>query len=98
MYSFYSWNPLGVLKSACNPAQYLSHGHVVEISDGGAVMKEAKLMSNIIEESLIPLEGYPNRDSLKYRDLYGIPEAHTVIRGTLRYQVSVNDLGGIRTL
>lgn len=54
-------------------------------------MKEAKVMSNIIEESLMSLEGYPNRDSLKYRDLYGIPEAHTVIRGTLRYQVCVND-------
>lgn len=32
------------------------------------------------------LEGIPNRDSVKYADLYGIAaEAHTVFRGSLRY-------------
>ena len=31
------------------------------------------------------LEGYPNRDSTIYGDLYGIREAHTILRGTLRY-------------
>jgi saccharopine dehydrogenase-like NADP-dependent oxidoreductase len=30
-------------------------------------------------------EGYPNRDSVPYREIYGIPEARTVLRGTLRY-------------
>lgn len=34
------------------------------------------------------LEGYPNRDSTKYVEMYGIPAAHTLLRGTLRYQVS----------
>ena len=29
---------------------------------------------------------YPNRDSSGYKERYGIPEAETVIRGTLRYQ------------
>lgn len=29
-------------------------------------------------------EGYPNRDSVKYKRLYGIEEVHTMIRGTLR--------------
>lgn len=29
---------------------------------------------------------YPNRDSTAFRDFYNIPEAETVIRGTLRYQ------------
>ena len=33
------------------------------------------------------LEVLPNRNSLLYADLYGIPEARTVFRGTLRYQV-----------
>ena len=33
------------------------------------------------------LEGIPNRDSVKYADLYGIAaEAHTVFRGSLRYE------------
>jgi len=29
---------------------------------------------------------YANRDSTGYKELYNIPEAHTVVRGTLRYQ------------
>lgn len=30
------------------------------------------------------LEGYPNRDSVKYKRLYGINNIHTMVRGTLR--------------
>lgn len=29
---------------------------------------------------------YPNRDSVPFREWYNIPEAETVVRGTLRYQ------------
>lgn len=29
---------------------------------------------------------YPNRDSTPFREWYNIPEAETVVRGTLRYQ------------
>lgn len=29
---------------------------------------------------------YPNRDSTPFREFYNIPEAETVVRGTLRYQ------------
>lgn len=28
---------------------------------------------------------YPNRDSTPFREFYNIPEAHTVVRGSLRY-------------
>ena len=28
---------------------------------------------------------YPNRDSLKYRSLFGLDQIETMIRGTLRY-------------
>jgi saccharopine dehydrogenase-like NADP-dependent oxidoreductase len=31
------------------------------------------------------LEVYPNRDSLPYIELYGIPETRTMVRGTFRY-------------
>ena len=37
----------------------------------------------------IDLVGFANRDSVKYREIYGIQEAHTCIRGTLRYMVSI---------
>ena len=29
-------------------------------------------------------DGYPNRDSLGYRGLYGLTEVETLVRGTLR--------------
>ena len=32
------------------------------------------------------LEGYPNRDSTVYAEQYGISEASTILRGTLRYR------------
>ncbi|MBQ99090.1 MAG: hypothetical protein CMP30_14035 [Roseibacillus sp.] len=31
-----------------------------------------------------PYDGYPNRDSLGYRELYGLSEVETLVRGTLR--------------
>ena len=31
-------------------------------------------------------EAYPNRDSTVYRERYNIPEAETIIRGTLRFR------------
>lgn len=31
-------------------------------------------------------EGYPNRDSLAYKELYGLKDATKVLRGTLRYR------------
>ncbi len=31
------------------------------------------------------LEVYPNRDSISYIDIYGIPEVSTMYRGTFRY-------------
>ena len=34
------------------------------------------------------LECYPNRDSTIYKDIYGLPHLHTIIRGSLRYRVS----------
>ncbi|XP_027430142.1 alpha-aminoadipic semialdehyde synthase, mitochondrial isoform X2 [Zalophus californianus] len=40
------------------------------------------------------LEGYPNRDSTKYAEIYGIPSAHTLLRGTLRYKGYAKALNG----
>lgn len=41
--------------------------------------------SEVIEvEGYGRFEGYPNRDSLKYREVYGLKEVDTIFRGTLR--------------
>ena len=44
------------------------------------------------------LEGIPNRDSVHYESVYGIPEASTVFRGTFRYKGFCNALAGILKL
>ena len=33
----------------------------------------------------LDLEAYPNRDSMPYQELYGLDDARTMFRGTLRY-------------
>ena len=63
---------------------------LVEIA-AGKIMDQENLVRFGPERSPLPdviFEGYFNRDSTKYVDLYRIPEADTVIRGTYRYKVS----------
>lgn len=46
-------------------------------------------MSTVQELDFLPgfaLEGFPNRDSTIYRDYYGLQNANTVLRGTLRFK------------
>ena len=38
----------------------------------------------------VEFEGIYNRDSTKYIDFYKLPEVETLLRGTLRYRVSVS--------
>ena len=73
--------------AAYNPARYLSDGQVIDIPPNGAILDMVRDMTGLID-CPVPLEGYFNRDSVKYVDVYGIPEAQTVARGTLRYKVS----------
>lgn len=81
----FSWSPRGALLNMLSGARYLEDGVVVDIEDNGGLMDAANSMDFLPGFSL---EGYPNRDSTIYTDLYGIREAHTVLRGTLRYKVS----------
>jgi saccharopine dehydrogenase-like NADP-dependent oxidoreductase len=76
----FSWSPVGVLLAGKNSAQYLQGGEKVFIPS-------VKLFESY---TLIPIEGlgvfeaYPNRNSLPYISLYGVPETKTMLRGTLR--------------
>ncbi|CAO1402727.1 unnamed protein product [Diamesa hyperborea] len=80
----FSWSPRGALVNTLSHAKYLSMGQIVEISGGG------DLMSTNRELDFLPgfaLEGFPNRDSTQYAELYGLgPQVHTVLRGTIRYK------------
>jgi saccharopine dehydrogenase (NADP+, L-glutamate forming)/spermidine synthase len=76
----FSWSPVGVLLAGKNSAQYLKDGQEVFISSENLFEN----YSFIAIEGLGIFEAYPNRNSLPYTELYGIPETKTMLRGTLR--------------
>jgi saccharopine dehydrogenase (NADP+, L-glutamate forming) len=76
----FSWSPTGVLLAGKNSAQYLQDGREVLIP--AEKLFESYTLRTI--EGLGIFEGYPNRNSLPYRELYGVPETKTMLRGTLR--------------
>ncbi len=76
----FSWSPRGVILAGRNSARYLENGRVVEVPNSRLFATH----SLIWVEGLGDLEAYPNRDSLPYIELYGIPETDTMYRGTLR--------------
>ncbi|KAI9285765.1 saccharopine dehydrogenase [Umbelopsis sp. AD052] len=78
----FSWSARGVLLALRNTAKYIDGGKSVTVP-GPELMSSAKRI-----ETGYPgysFVGYPNRDSTNYGELYHIPEAQTVLRGTLRY-------------
>jgi len=77
----FSWAPKGVVMAGNNDGNYLRHGKVHYIPTEDLFKNPIKLNFPGVGE----LEVYPNRDSLPYTDLYGIPETETIFRGTFRY-------------
>ncbi len=77
----FSWSPKGVILAGNNDANYLKHGKQIHIPTENLFKDRFKLKINGLEE----LEVYPNRDSMPYMELYGIPETQTMYRGTFRY-------------
>jgi len=77
----FSWNPRGVLLASRNDAHYLMNGKDIKIE--GKDLFKNYWTTKI--ESIGKLEVYPNRDSMIYKIMYGLDNADTVFRGTLRY-------------
>jgi saccharopine dehydrogenase-like NADP-dependent oxidoreductase len=76
----FSWSPRGVLLASRNSACFLRDGRQVDIP-GAALFSNY----NMVEiAGLGAFEGYPNRSSLPYLELYGITGASGMFRGTLR--------------
>lgn len=76
----FSWAPRGVLVAATNPARYRQDGTIVEIP-GDALFTSPE---RVEIAGVGTFEGYPNRDSLPFGEMYGIQGAATMFRGTLR--------------
>ncbi|XP_067091599.1 alpha-aminoadipic semialdehyde synthase, mitochondrial isoform X1 [Osmerus mordax] len=79
----FSWSPYGVLLNTISPAIFLKDNEVMSIPAGGTLMDSTSPMDFLPGFNL---EGFPNRDSTKYAEPYGIESAHTLIRGTLRFK------------
>ncbi|MHA2024975.1 MAG: saccharopine dehydrogenase C-terminal domain-containing protein [Candidatus Thorarchaeota archaeon] len=75
-----SWSPRGVLLAGRNDAQFLRDGKEVKIP-GSELFENCEPME---VPGMGTFEGYPNRDSLSYIDIYNISETKTMLRGTFR--------------
>jgi len=77
----FSWSPRGALLAGTQSARYLRRGRVHHVPG-------ADLFSHFWPyevEQVGRLEMYPNRDSLRYVQLYGLDDVEKFIRGTIRY-------------
>ena len=86
----FSWSPKGVVMAGNNEGQFLRGGKIVKITPEDLFKNPMEI--DFPNGSGLPgvpagiLEVYPNRDSLPYIDLYGIPETRTMVRGTFRHR------------
>jgi saccharopine dehydrogenase (NADP+, L-glutamate forming) len=78
----FSWSPKGVVLASRNSALYLKKGRKVFIEP--ANLFKDRFSYNF--PGIGNLEVYPNRDSVSYMDIYGIPDTKTIYRGTFRYE------------
>jgi saccharopine dehydrogenase-like NADP-dependent oxidoreductase len=76
----FSWSPRGVLLASRNPARWLEKGK--EVSIPGEQLFENYKIQDV--PGVGSFENYPNRDSVPYKEIYGLKDAETVYRGTFR--------------
>ena len=76
----FSWSPRGVVLASRNAARYLENGETVSIP--GEDLFLHKRIDRI--DGLGEFEVYPNRDSLPYREIYGLKDTLSLMRGTYR--------------
>jgi len=78
----FSWSPKGVVMAGNNDGKYLKDGKEVYVPTKDLFKNPMKV--NFPNAGL--LEIYPNRDSISYIEVYGIPEVKTIFRGTFRFK------------
>ena len=90
----FTWAPKGVVMASNNDGKYLRKGELIEVTTEDLFKEPVKCDVDTVG----PLEVYPNRDSMPYVDLYGIPETKTMFRGTFRYEKWCEVLDGMKAL
>lgn len=78
----FTWSPAGVIRASRNGAQYLKDGEIKNI-EPLYLFRDRFIMEF---PGIGALEVYPNRDSMSYIQIYGIPETRTMYRGTFRFR------------
>jgi saccharopine dehydrogenase (NADP+, L-glutamate forming) len=90
----FTWSPKGVILASRNSALYLKNGKETYI-DAVNLFKDR---FNYTFPGIGDLEVYPNRDSISYTEIYGIAEARTMYRGTLRYKGWCETLDAMKSI
>jgi saccharopine dehydrogenase (NADP+, L-glutamate forming) len=75
----FTWNPRNVVMAGQGTAKFLMDGQLKYVP-----YQQLFKRTTPVEVSGRLYEGYPNRDSLKYLNSYGLQGIKTMIRGTLR--------------
>ncbi|MCB0431387.1 MAG: saccharopine dehydrogenase NADP-binding domain-containing protein [Flavobacteriales bacterium] len=76
----FTWNPRNVVMAGQGTAKYIENGHYKYIPYNRLFAETT--MTEVEGHGFF--EGYANRDSLSYREAYGLTHIPTIIRGTLR--------------
>ncbi len=76
----FTWNPRNVVLAGQGTAQYIENERYVYIPYNRLFTNAERV--NVLQVG--EFEVYPNRDSLKYRSLYGLENIPTMVRGTMR--------------
>lgn len=76
----FTWNPRNVVVAGQSVAQYIYNGNYKFVPYNQLFRRIEKMSILDVGE----FEMYPNRDSLGYRETYGLEDIPTLLRGTLR--------------
>lgn len=76
----FTWNPRNVVLAGQGVSRFIRNGKYKYIP----YHMLFKRLEKISFEKVGDFDGYPNRDSLSYRKIYGLDQIPTLLRGTLR--------------
>lgn len=76
----FTWNPRNVVLAGQATSRFIEKGELKYVP----YHQLFKRIETIKFPGLGDFDGYPNRDSLSYRKVYGLEEIPTMLRGTLR--------------
>lgn len=76
----FTWNPRNVVLAGQGVSKYITQGQYKFVP----YHRLFKNLETIHFKEVGDFDGYPNRDSLSYRSIYGLENIPTMLRGTLR--------------